>query len=89
MPKRKPSQLKLLCHLREIRLRRGLTYRDIANATGLSPSRLWDYEHGLQRPRVDVALRLADFFGLPVHRIWQPGKTAKNVIAATGRKRLH
>lgn len=81
-------QLKLICHLREIRLRRGLRYRDIAEATGLSPSRLWDYEHGFQRPRVDVALRVADFLGLPVHRIWELGKGKKNGVVATGRRRV-
>ncbi len=87
MPARKPSQQKLLCHLRELRLRRGLRLRDIADATALSPSRLWDYEHGFQRPRVDVALKVSEYLQVPVHRIWEFGRAQKNVIVATGRKR--
>ena len=48
-------------HLREIRMGKGLTQKEVANALSISKDSLSRYENGKQDPRLDVAIRLSKY----------------------------
>lgn len=50
--------------LRQVRLAKGLTLRDVATETGLSFSTIQYIEAGRQVPALDTMLILANFYGL-------------------------
>lgn len=52
--------------LRELRLRKGLSQRQLAKAVGLSYGAIYNYEAGLRVPDTEALVRLADFFGTSV-----------------------
>ena len=47
--------------LKEIRLARGYTQKEIADAVGVSPVSLSNYERGSQLPDLEVLKKIADF----------------------------
>ena len=48
-------------HLREIRMGKGLTQKEVADALSISKDSLSRYENGKQDPRLDVAIRLSKY----------------------------
>lgn len=52
-----------------LRQAKGLSQRDLAKATGISPSTIASYETGTRMPRLDNALILSEFFGIKPQQI--------------------
>ena len=50
--------MSVINHLREIRMGKGLTQKEVADALSISKDSLSRYETGKQDPRLDVAIRL-------------------------------
>ncbi len=59
------------CRVREFRESLRLSMRDVAQAIDLSPTGLFQIEHGTD-PQLTTARRLAAFFGRSVEELW-PG----------------
>lgn len=48
--------------LKELRLSKGLSQKQLGEATGLSERGIQNYELRLRHPTIEVAITLADFF---------------------------
>jgi transcriptional regulator with XRE-family HTH domain len=56
--------------LRTLRRRRGMTMRELADVLGFrSHGFVGALESGRKHPSLDLALRIADFFGVPLDRL--------------------
>ncbi|XME01970.1 helix-turn-helix transcriptional regulator [Lachnospiraceae bacterium C1.1] len=53
--------MSVINHLREIRMGKGLTQKEVADALSISKDSLSRYETGKQDPRLDVAIRLSKY----------------------------
>ncbi|WP_210495543.1 helix-turn-helix transcriptional regulator [Patulibacter sp. SYSU D01012] len=53
-----------------LRAERGLSRKDLAAAIGVNPQTVGYLERGDYRPSLDLAFRLAEFFGLPIEAIF-------------------
>ena len=53
--------MSVINHLREIRMSKGLTQKEVADALSISKDSLSRYENGKQDPRLDVAIRLSKY----------------------------
>lgn len=51
------------------RIERGLSLREAARLLGIKHVWLWEVEHG-RRPSLEVALRIARFYGLTMEEAW-------------------
>lgn len=61
-------------HLRELREQRGKTREELAVAVGVTYSTIANLETGKFKPRVDLAVKIAQFFDVPVESIeWGKG----------------
>ena len=56
--------------LRDIRTERGETTETVAKEIGISASAITMYETGQRIPRDEIKIRLAEYYGLPVERIF-------------------
>ena len=56
--------------LRDIRTERGETTEKVAKGVGISTSAITMYETGQRIPRDEIKIRLAEYYGLPVERIF-------------------
>jgi transcriptional regulator with XRE-family HTH domain len=59
-----PSEEPEVVTLRGLRLRRGLTHKDVAQALGVHPTTVQRWENGSHRPRGANADRLAEVLGV-------------------------
>jgi len=57
-------------HWVQLRKARGWTQYDVAQMLGISRARYSQYELGLRNPPIDVAIRLADLFGVPIQELF-------------------
>lgn len=56
--------------LRTLRRQRGLTLRELAEALGFANhGYLGDLESGRRKPSLELALKIADFFGVPIEQL--------------------
>lgn len=55
-------EIKENLHLKNLRMERGLTQQDVADAIGVTKATISKYEKGQRRINVDVLEKLADFF---------------------------
>jgi len=56
--------------LRTLRKQRGLTLRELAEALGFAThGYLGDLESGRRKPSLELALKIADSFGVPVEQL--------------------
>jgi putative transcriptional regulator len=59
-------------HLKRLRLARdGMTQQDLAGAIGVTRQTIIAIERGNYQPSIELALRLARTFGVPVETIFQ------------------
>lgn len=63
--------MSVINHLREARRRMGLTQKEVADALKISKKSLSRYERGEMDPRLDVALRLSEFYGIQMERLYE------------------
>lgn len=68
---RSPPDLDLGKLIRAARLRRGLSQRVVARRSGLDPGYLSRIEHGKIRPSIDMGLRIAAAFGVPLGELFE------------------
>ncbi len=54
----------------DLRTEKGLSQRELAKAVGLKPSTIAMYELGERTPSLSNATKIAQFFGVPVERIF-------------------
>ena len=60
--------------IKEMRIKRGLTAEGLAKELGTSTSAVNMYECGQRIPRDEIKIRIAEFFGVPVERIFYATK---------------
>lgn len=58
------------CHLRMIRVDRGLTQVELASKAGVTRQYIRNLEIGESMPSLDVARRIAEALGTDVNEIW-------------------
>jgi transcriptional regulator with XRE-family HTH domain len=52
--------------LRALRKRHGTTQKQLSKQTGLAQSYVSELEAGRKNPGADLAVKIADFFGVPI-----------------------
>jgi len=52
--------------LRELRLEKGLSQKELADKISTSNKTIWAYENGVAIPPLDMLIKLADFFGCSI-----------------------
>jgi transcriptional regulator with XRE-family HTH domain len=56
--------------LKELRLKKGDSLQDVADAVGVSKAHVWELETGKSRnPSADLLIKLAKHFGVPVAQL--------------------
>lgn len=50
--------------LRELRLKKSLSQKELANAIGITPANISNYEAGKAQPRAETIAKIAEFFGV-------------------------
>lgn len=65
MKKKKENKIKLAV----LRESKGLSQRDLARETGISPSTIAAYEIGSRNPKLQYALILSNYFNVPIDQI--------------------
>jgi putative transcriptional regulator len=61
----------LVVHLKAYRTDRGLTQEDLANRVGVTRQTIISIERGRYSPSIELALRLARLFGVPVEALFE------------------
>lgn len=69
-------------NVRRLRLARGLSLRDLAEATGSSKALLSQLERGLANPTLNVLLRVADALGVTIQELVRSPLVAPELISA-------
>lgn len=57
--------------LRELRIKKGLTQKQVAEAVGIAECAYQRYEYGKVLPSVVVAIKIAKALGVSVEEIWK------------------
>ena len=58
--------------VRELRAERGLSQAEVATALGVSRQTVISIESGRYLPSLPLAFRIADLFGAPIEKIFEP-----------------
>lgn len=58
--------------VRELRGERGLSQAEVATALGVSRQTVISIESGRYLPSLPLAFRIADLFGAPIEKIFEP-----------------
>ena len=66
---RRPPRTRLLIDIAALRHKRKITLRDVAQAIKIGGPAICEAENGCT-PRLDTALKIAQFLELPVEHIW-------------------
>jgi transcriptional regulator with XRE-family HTH domain len=64
------------CRLKLILKEKGITQESVAEGIGARISQINPIANGKQLPRVDRAVKIAEFVGVPVEEIWPLWKPA-------------
>ena len=65
----------VLNRVRELRLARGLSQAEVAQALGVSRQTVISIENGRYLPSLPLAFRLARFFGFPLETLFELDET--------------
>ncbi|NLY08564.1 MAG: helix-turn-helix domain-containing protein [Tissierellia bacterium] len=66
-------------NLKQLRLEKGLTQKEVAEQIGVSQQQWSQYEKGEAYPRISTAKEIADFFGSTVDEIFLQKETGKGL----------
>ena len=55
-----------MIRIRELRLEKGISQKELAAKFSMSQGNLCDWEKGRSEPKIDTLIALADFFGVSV-----------------------
>lgn len=61
----------LIVHLKRHRTARGLTQEELADCAGVTRQTILSIERGRYSPSIELALRLAGLFGVPVEALFE------------------
>lgn len=70
MTPKKKSELPLYNRVRVLRVERDLTRQQLAEVLGVNPQTVGALERGDHSPSLDLAMRVADAFGLPIEAVF-------------------
>lgn len=56
--------------LKELRKTKGKSIAEVAQAVGITPSALGNYENNIRVPRDNIKIALADYYKKPVQKIF-------------------
>ena len=56
--------------LKELRQAKGKTIAEVADAVGITPSALGNYESNIRVPRDSIKIKLADYYKKPIGKIF-------------------
>lgn len=59
-------------NLRPLREGRGLTKTQLGRALGVGQSYIWNIESGSRNPSIEMATKMAEFFGVPLDELVIP-----------------
>ena len=71
--------------LAELRKARGLTQQELAEYTGLSRTRISNYELGIREPNFETQELLADFFNVRLDYLMDREDNSNNIVPVLGR----
>lgn len=71
--------------LAELRKARGLTQQELAKYTGLSRTRIGNYELGIREPNFETQELLADFFNVRLDYLMDREDNSNNIVPVLGR----
>jgi len=60
--------------IKEMRIQKGITAEELAKELGTSSSAVNMYECGLRIPRDEIKIRIAEFFDVPIQKIFYTTK---------------
>ena len=70
MPRNEGSEPTLFNRLAVLRVERGLSRQDLAEAVGVNYQTIGYLERGEYNPSLGLAFQLAEFFGLPIEAVF-------------------
>jgi putative transcriptional regulator len=72
------SRPELIVHLKRHRTERGLTQEELADRVGVTRQTILSIERGRYSPSIELALRLARLFGVPVEALFELAEPARS-----------
>ena len=76
-----------MIHLRRLRIRKGLTQRQLARRIGVATQQITCYESMTYQPREKIKTRLAEYFGVPPETLFLPDPDAAGLDLSSCRMR--
>ncbi|WP_054330888.1 helix-turn-helix domain-containing protein [Merdimmobilis hominis] len=73
--------------LQEFRKQRGLTLREVAEQTGITPSMLSQMERGLVNPSINTLKAISKTLDIPLFRFFQEGETGRTLVVREGMRK--
>lgn len=70
--------------LRELRMQRGLTLGQVADALGINLMQVWRYERRVNHVPDDMRLAFARFYGVPVDQVFLYPEIAPGTAQVSG-----
>jgi putative transcriptional regulator len=67
----------LIVHLKRHRVEREMTQEELAERAGVTRQTILSIERGRYRPSIEIALRLARLFGVPVESLFELDEPAR------------
>lgn len=61
--------------LKELRIAKGKSLQEVANAVGITTSALSNYECNIRVPRDTIKIALADYYNKPIQKIFYPKRS--------------
>lgn len=55
--------------IKEIRIEKGMSRKELANNVGLGATAITNYENGLREPKIDTLIKLSDVLGVTVDEL--------------------
>lgn len=65
--------------LKELRKRKNLSQKKVAEDMGISQNALCQYEKGIRNPRPELLVRFADYFGCTIDELIRGGENGNEV----------
>lgn len=85
-----PVTKSLGSRIRELRIQKALTQRDLAQRSGLLGSHISRIENGQRIPSLPTLYRLARALRVPFHSlIWEPGNTVRISVLPSQKSKSH
>ena len=74
--------------IKSLRNERGMSQEELSLNVGTTKASISKYERGIQRPTLEVAKKIADFFGISLEELSNPNYVASDKIDAKSAKEI-